>query len=164
MILVALALAAQLANPGFERGLEGWQTQGHRGIGFHVADNRGYIVRQSPEGEHYLNMGWRARSGAPPEAERRIFTQVDARRYRGRTIRVSAQTKAPPFAEGFGSLIARAGGAEARTGIAASETWRRHVVELRVPRDARWIEIAFRVRGTQAELSADDVRLELVRR
>lgn len=164
MILAAALLAAQLANPGFERGLEGWRSQGHPGIGVGIGSNRGFAVPRAARGEHYLNMGWRARNGAPDDAYRRTFTVVDARRYRGRTIRVSALTKAPPFADGNGRLIVRAGGAEAGTGIAASETWRRHQVELRVPRDARNVEIAFEVRATQAELDADDVRLELVGR
>lgn len=164
MILAAFALAAQFANPGFEQGMQGWQTEGHRGMRAGIASNHLYIVRQSAEGERYLNMGWRARNAAPRDARMRVFTTVDARRYRGRTIRVSAQTKAPGFAHGNGSLIVAAANAAARTGIAASETWRRHVVTLRVPRDADRIEIAFQVEGTAAELSADDVRLQVLRR
>ena len=163
MILAALTLAAQLTNPGFERGIEGWRSEGHPRIGVGIESNRGYTVRRAAEGEHYLNMGWRARSGAPRDAWRRTFTLVDARRYRGRTIRVSARTKAPPFAHGNGSLTVSAAGVAARTGIAASETWWRHEVTLRVPRDARSIEIAFRVGGTASELNVDDVRLEILR-
>ena len=163
MIIAALALAAQLANPGFERGLQGWQTAGHRGMRTYVAGNRFSLVRQSAEGEQFVTMGWRARNGAPPEAASRLFQRIDARRYRGRTIRVSAQTRAPRFAQGFGSLTARAAGTEARAGIAASETWRRHAVTLRVPRRARWLEIVFQVEGTQAELAVDDVRLDVLR-
>jgi hypothetical protein len=92
----------------------------------------------------------------------RVFQQIDARRYRGRTIRVSAQTRAPDFAHGFGSLIVGAGGAEARTAIAASESWRRHEVTLRIPRAARRIEITLQVEATQAELDADEVQLEVI--
>jgi hypothetical protein len=164
MIAAALALAAQLANPGFERGLEGWESSGHRGIGVSIGSNRGYTIRQSAEGEHYLNVGWQARNAAPPDAERRVFTRIDARHYRGRTIRVSAQTKAPDFAHRNARLAISADGAEAVTRIDASAAWRRHSVDLRVPRDAREIEIAFIVEGTRAELAIDDVRLELVRR
>jgi hypothetical protein len=164
MILAALALAAQLTNPGFEQGLRGWQAEGHRGMRAAIGSNRFYTVPQAARGDHYLDMGWRARNAAPREAAMRVFQQIDARRYRGRTIRVSAQTRAPDFAQGFGSLIVRAAGSEARTGISASETWRRHAVELRVPRNARQIEIAFMVEATQAELNADDIRIELVRR
>ena len=164
MIAAALVLAAQLANPGFERGLEGWQSIGHRGIGVGVESNRGYTIRQSAEGEHYLNVGWQARNAAPPGAERRISTRVDARRYRGRLIRVSAQTKAPDFAHRNARLAVSAAGTQAATRIDASAAWRRHSVALRVPRNAREIEIAFIVEGTRAELAADDVRLELVRR
>ena len=43
------------------------------------------------------------------EAESRIFQRIDARRYRGRAIRVSAQTKAPGFAHRNGSLTVSAG-------------------------------------------------------
>lgn len=163
MIFAAALLAAQLANPGFERGLDGWRSEGHRGIGVGIGSNEGYVSPQAAEGERYLNMGWRARNGAPPGAYRRTFTLIDARRYRGRTIRVSALTKAPPFAHRNGRLIVRSGDAEASAGIAASETWQRHQVELHVPSDARTIEIAFRVESTEAELDADDVRLDLVR-
>lgn len=162
--MLALLFAAQIANPGFERGLEGWESEGHRGIGVEVAGNRGYTVRQAARGEHYLVMGWRARNAAPPNAERRVFTRLDARRYRGRTVRVSAQTKAPNFADGNGSLIVSAAGANARAGIAATENWRRHQVTLRVPRGARWLEIAFLVEGTASELAVDDVRLDVLRR
>lgn len=162
-MLLAFALTAQLANPGFERGLESWQTERHRGMGIAVADNRLYTIRQSAEGERYVTMGWRARNAATRDARCRIFQRIDARRYRGRTIRVAVQTRAPDFAEGFGSLIVRAAEAEARTGIAASPEWRRHAVTLRVPRDARTIEIALQAEATQAELSVDDVRLEVLR-
>ena len=68
MIIAALSLAAQLANPGFERGLEGWQTERHRGMGIAVADDRLHGVRQSAEGEHYVTMGWRARNAATRDA------------------------------------------------------------------------------------------------
>lgn len=108
-------------------------------------------------------MGWRARSAAPREAYGRLFQQIDARRYRGRTIRVSARTKAPDFAHRNGSLTVTAGGATARIAIDASETWWQHAAVLRVPRDAASIEIAFRVESTGGELKVDDVRLEVLR-
>ncbi len=132
-------------------------------MGVGVMSNRGYTVRQSAEGEHYLNMGWRARNGAPRDALVRVFTHVDARRYRGRTIRVSAQTRAPDFADGNGTLTVAAGGTVARAGIAASGAWRRHAVTLRVPRRAERIEISFQTGGTAAELNLDDVRLVVLR-
>jgi len=164
MIFAAFALAAQLANPGFERGLEGWEIERHRGMGVGIVSNRGSTVRQSAEGEHFLTMGWRARNAAPPDALVRAFTQVDARPYRGRTIRVSAQTRAPDFAGGAGTILVTAAGAKARTSIAASGTWRRHAVTFRVPRRAEWIEVAFQSGGTAAELNLDDVRLVVLRR
>jgi hypothetical protein len=163
MILAIFALAAQLANPGFEQGLHGWQTEGHRGMRAAIGSNRFSIVPQAARGDHYLNMGWRARSAAPRDAALRVFQRIDARRYRGRMIRVSAQTRAPAFAHGFGSLTVIAGGSRARTAIAASEGWRRHAVTLRIPPEARRIEIAFQVEATQAELDADDLRIELLR-
>ncbi|HYI47519.1 MAG TPA: hypothetical protein VEX35_03550 [Allosphingosinicella sp.] len=165
MMLLALAPAfAQLVNPGFEEGLRGWQAVGHPGIGVGVQNNRGYTIRQSAEGEHYLSIGWRRRSAAPRDAAMRVSTRFDARRYRGRLIRVSALTKAPDFAHRNARLIVSAGGAEAGTPIEASERWRRHSVLLRIPRRAREIEIAFVTRGTGSQLAADDVRVELVRR
>jgi len=163
MIAAALALAARLTNPGFEQGLEGWETERHRGMGVGTMSNRGYTIRQSAEGEHYLTMGWRARNAAPRDAMVRVFQQIDAGRYRGRSIRVSVLTRAPGFAHGSGILSVTAAGATARTGIAASQIWRRHSVTLRVPRDARRIEVALRTEGTPAELSADDVRLVVLR-
>ena len=163
MIVAALVLTAQLANPGFEQGLQGWQTDRHRGMGIGVESNRGYTIRQSAVGEHYLAMGWRARNSAPPEAEARIFQRLDARRYRGRRIRVSVQTRAPDFAHGNGTLTVTAGGATARVGIATSREWRRHAATMRIPRRAQQIEVAFRVAGTGAELGVDDVRLVVLR-
>lgn len=163
MILASLALAAQLANPGFEQGLRGWQALGHPGIGVGVSGNRGYTIRQSAEGEHYLHIGWRRRSAAPRDAMMRVFTRVDARRYRGRLIRISAQTNAPDFAHRNSRLTASAGGAEAGTPIEASARWRRHSVLLRIPRHAREIEIAFVTGGTRSQLAADDIRLEVLR-
>jgi hypothetical protein len=163
MILAALACAAQLANPGFERELEGWQTDHHRGMDVEIGSNRGYTIPQAAEGEQFLVIGWRARNSAPPEAEGRAFQRIDASRYRGRLIRVSVMTKAPDFADRNGSLTINAAGVMARVAIAASEGWRRHAVRLRVPRDARWLEVALAVEGTAAELSADDVRLDVLR-
>jgi hypothetical protein len=161
--MMLIALAAQLANPGFEQGLRGWQAIGHPGIGVGVADNRGYTIRQSAEGEHYLHIGWRRRSGAPRDAMMRVSTRIDARRYRGRLVRVSAQTRAPDFAHRNARLTASAGSAEAGVAIEASERWRRHSVLLRIPRRAAEIEIAFVTGGTGSQLAADDVRLEVLR-
>ena len=163
MILAAFALAAQLANPGFERGLDGWQTERHRGMRIEVGGNPEYMTRQSFEGERFITMGWRARNAAPREAHARIFQQIDASRFRGRTIRVSARTKAPDFAHRNGSLTVTAGTTTTRTAISASPAWWRHDATLRVPRDASTIEIVFRSEGTGGELSVDDVRLEVLR-
>jgi hypothetical protein len=61
-------------------------------------------------------------------------------------------------------MTVAAAGAEARTGIAASGTWRRHAVTFHVPRRAGRIEISFRADGTAAELNLDDVRIEVLGR
>jgi hypothetical protein len=163
IIAAALSLAAQLANPGFERGLEGWRSDRHRGMGIEIRSNRGHTIRRSAEGEHYLAMGWRARSAAPQDARSRVFQEIDARRYRNRTIRVSARTQAPEFAHRRGTLTVTAGGARVRAAIDASDGWRRQAVVLRVPRNARTIGVAFQVEGTGGELSVDDVRLTILR-
>jgi len=157
LALAADALPARIPNPGFERGMEGWSGFGHRGFGAYVAHD--YRTPRS----HWLNAGWAARNASPPEAEYRIATRIDARNYRGRRVRVSAATRAPEFAHRSASLFADAGAARAETRIDASETWRRHGLDLAVPRDARVIEIGFRIEGTSGQLEADDVRLEIVR-
>lgn len=163
--MIALALiAAQLVNPGFEEGLRGWQTEGHRGMGVGVSDNRTYVVPQSARGEHYLSMGWRARNATSSDTQMRLWQEIDARGYRGQRVRVTALARAPEFAHGNGRMILTAGPAEASTGIPASEGWQLQSVELDVPRDAARLGIAFVVSGTPAELALDDVRLEVRQR
>ena len=163
MIIAALALAAQLANPGFERGLEGWRVERHRGMGVGLGTNRGYTIPQAAEGEQDLTMGWRARNSAPRDARVRVSTCINARPYRGRRIRVSAQTRAPGFAAGAGSLSILTDGNATLSFIPASDGWQERSIELRVPRLTRRIEIIFQAYGTAAELAVDDVRLEILR-
>lgn len=161
LLLLALAAAetlpARIPNPDFDQDMRGWSGFGHGGFSAYVVHDYG-----SPR-SYWLKAGWAARSASPPDAEYRVATRIDARRYRGRRIRVSAATRAPEFAHRVSSLFARAGAAQAETRIDSSETWRRHSVDLAVPSDAGTIEIGFRVEGTSGELNADRIRLEIVR-
>ena len=172
MILLALALALQTllpprpANLSFELGMAGWQVEAHRGTSAGIATNDGWVRPQAAQGEAWLNAGWRARSGAPRDAETRIFTRFSAHRWRGRRISVTAMTRAPGFAGGASRLVVRGlgpGATEASVAIGPSEGWRRHRVELAVPRGAEAIEIGFVVAGTRGELDADDIRIEVPR-
>jgi hypothetical protein len=172
MILLALAFALQAplpprpANLSFELGMAGWQVEAHRGMSAGIATNEGWLRPQAAQGEAWLNAGWRARSGTPRGAETRIFTRFSARVWRGRRIAVTAMTRAPGFAAGASQLVARSLGpvaSEARIGIGSSEGWRRHRVELAVPRGAEAIEIGFVVAGSGGELDADDIRIETLR-
>jgi hypothetical protein len=162
LLLAAQALPHAIPNPGFERGLDGWTVAGHRGLRADVDGNRGYTIRRSYEGESFLNMGWRARNAAQPGAEIRVATRIDARRYRGRILRISAATKAPDFARQSSYMFASAGGAETHVRIDASEAWRRHSLTLPVARNADMIELGFVTAGTSGELDADDVRIEIL--
>ncbi|MGQ0589973.1 MAG: hypothetical protein ACT4N8_10670 [Sphingosinicella sp.] len=171
MILLALALALQTlpprpANLSFELGMAGWRVEAHRGMAAGIATNRDWLRPQAAQGEAWLNAGWRARSGAPRNAETRIFTSFSAHGWRGRRIAVTAMTRAPGFAGGASRLVVRSLGrdaSEASVAIGASEGWRRHRVELAVPRRAEAIEIGFVVAGTRGELDADDIRIETLR-
>lgn len=166
LLVLSAALAPpapphRIANPSFEQGLLGWRRSGHRG--FRAGPDRSYGSDRAAHGRQWLTAGWAARSRAPAGAEFRVGTRIDARRYRGRRIRVSAMTRAPAFAQGFSHLFAEAAGARAEAGIAASEAWRRHSVVLFVPRGARTIEIGCRLERSQSQLDADNVRLEILR-
>jgi len=170
LLLILIAAQAQgaplperLANGGFERSLEGWSIAGHHGLRADVAPNVRWSSDRGPQGRHILNVGWRARSGAPPGAEMRVTTRISARLHRGRRLRISALTRAPDFAHHTSRLIANAGAEASVASIGASATWRRHDLVLLVPRDATFIEIGFVTRGTAGELDADDVRLEVLR-
>jgi hypothetical protein len=155
--------AARLTNAGFERGLSGWRAEGHRGIRAEPERHAAWSSDRAAEGRGWLNVGWRGRSGAPPGAEKRITFLLDARPYRGRRLRLSAMTRAPDFAAGSSSLIARIDGTETGATIGASPNWQRHHLDFRVPRDARRLEIGFVVAGTGGELDADAVRLQRLR-
>lgn len=171
-LIAALAAAPPLpdriVNPGFEDGLRGWTIVPFRGLRADVARNPGYGSDRAAEGRYWLTGGWVARSGAPPGASMRVTTRLNARRYRGRTIRISAMSRAPDFASGASQLFVRGhgpagAGPEAATPITASEAWRRQSVDLFVPRDAGSIELGFIINGTRGQLDADAVRIDVVR-
>lgn len=163
LLLAAEPFPARIANPGFERGLDGWTTGGHSGFRASAMRIVAWSSDRPAGGRGWLQAGWAARSGAPPGAEFRITTTIDARRYRGWRVRFSAMTRAPDFADRMNSLTVGAGGRTAAMPIAASEAWTPHSVVLEVPRDAGTIELGFRLRRGSGELDADEVRLELVR-
>lgn len=154
---------ARIANPGFEQGLRHWTALGHRG--FRAAPMRvvAYSSDRPAAGRGWLKAEWAARSGAPPDAAFRITTLIDARRYRGRRVRLSAMTRVPDYAGGSSALTIRASGRAAESRIRASTTWRPHTVVFDVPADARVIELGFRLEHMSGELEADAVRLERLR-
>lgn len=173
LLIAALAVGPRLpdriANPGFEDGLRGWTIVPFRGLRADVARNPGYGPDRAAEGRFWLSGGWVARSGAPRGAAMRVTTRLSARRYRGRTIRVSAMTRAPDFASGASQLFVRGhgpagAGPETTAPITASDDWRRQGVEFLVPRDADAIELGFIINGTRGQIDADAMRLEVVRR
>jgi hypothetical protein len=177
MLLPFLALAvpflapgeqapANLANASFERGLDGWRVAGHRGFRTAVADSPSRPG--AARGRRWLTSGWAARSAAPPGAETRITTLVDARPWRGRRLRLTAMTRVPEFADRAVQLRVRTTGPSGMrttaTNLLASPNWRRHVVDFVVPFEAGLIEIGFILPGTAAQLEADDLRIEDLRR
>lgn len=156
-------LPQRIANPGFERGLRHWTARGHRGFRAGAMRIVDYSSDRPAEGRGWLRAGWAARSGAPFDAAYHVTTLVDARRYRGRRVRLTAMTRAPEFAHRTSALIIEAGGRAAELRIAASTTWQPHSVILDVPRDARVVELGFRLEDSAGELEADDVRLAILR-
>lgn len=157
LLLLAQPLPAAIPNPGFERGLEGWHAWGDRGF-------RAYAGSNYPApGGHWLQAGWAARNRTPDDARYSIATRIDARRWRGRRIRISAATRIQGGARGAVILFARAGAAEAGTPLLFSDDWRRQSVVLQVPVRAREIELGFQLERGGAHLDADDVRLEVLR-
>lgn len=158
-------LPARIPNPGFERGLDGWSAGGNQRISAFVNSSSRYVRRMSPEGQHWLEMEWQARSAAYGPALYSVTTRIDARSYRGRRVRLSVATKAPPFAAGVALIFIRAEGSDnrAEVRIGASEEWVRHAVAFAVPREARILELGFVSDGTRTSLAADDVRLEVLR-
>lgn len=154
ILLLTETFPATIADPDFNRGMDHWDRLGHRGYRADVTST--YPARPV---RRWLNVGWAARSRAPDDSEYRVFTFVDARRYRGRIVRFSAAVRT----RGRGaSLDVVTEGASARTMLRASDEWGRQSVVLRVPPDADRIQVGVHLQGG-ASLDADDVRLEVLR-
>jgi hypothetical protein len=157
-LLLAQPLPATIPNPGFERGLEGWVAAGHRGYRAGVGSNY-----PAPSGR-WLTMGWAARNRTPDDAGFQVATTIDARRYRGRGIRISAATRVRN-GRSSGATILFAGAADtgAQTMLEESNDWSRQTLMFHVPRNARTITLGFRIENAGGGIEADDVRLEIMR-
>ncbi len=157
-LLLTQPFPAAIPNPGFERGLEGWMAAGHRG--FRAGIDSDYPAN----GRHWLAMGWAARNRTPDDAGFQVATTIDARRYRGRGIRISAATR---VRNGRGSgaviLFAEAADTAAEAVLVQSDDWSRQTVVFHVPRNARTITLGFRIENAGGGIEADDVRLEIMR-
>ncbi|HYI47518.1 MAG TPA: hypothetical protein VEX35_03545 [Allosphingosinicella sp.] len=157
LLLAAAPLPAAIPNPGFERGLEGWTAEGNRGF-------RASSVSRNPGGgPRRLSMAWWVRSMAQDEAQFRVGTRIDARRYRGRRIRISASVRVHGGARGVATIFARAGALEAVTRLEPGRAWERRSVDLAVPRSAREISLGFHIQRAGVSIEADDVMLEVLR-
>jgi hypothetical protein len=164
VILAALLLQlaatppATIPNPGFERDLQGWAPVGYRGFRAGIGSDYPANAR------HWLHMGWAARSRTPDDADFQVSTTIDARRYRGRRIRISAETKVRSGRDsGANILFAGAGTAHARMVLPESDLWQRQSVTLAVPRSAGTITLGFRIENAGGGIEADNVRLEILR-
>lgn len=154
ILVLAESLPATIADPGFDRGLDDWEATGHHGYRVDLASN--FPARPA---RRWLHIGWAARSRAPHDAEYRAFTYIDARRYRGRLARFSANL----LARGEGARLAiMTEGARAWTALEPGNTWRRQGVVLRIPRGAETIQVSFDLRGGSV-VEANDVRIEVLR-
>lgn len=156
LLLAPAPLPATIPNPGFECGLEGWSSEGHRGF-------RALPFSADGGPSRLLSMAWAARYRSPAEAWFRVSTRIDARRYRGRHVRISASVRAFGRAEGVAVIFADAGAGEAATTLHRDRPWERRSVDLAVPRRAREIVLGFHIRRSGARIEADDVRLEVLR-
>ena len=158
VLLLAQPLPASILNPGFERGLEGWTAAGHRGFRATVGSN------YPAAGRHWLHLGWAARNRSPDDAAFQVSTMIDARRYRGRRIRLSAEISVGRSRDsGSAILFAETEGAGAHAILAQNDDWRRQDVVLDVPRRARTIALGFRIANAGPSIDADNVRLEILR-
>ena len=162
-------LPETIANPSFERGLEGWRFDFNVG-GYRAYPRRevDYSPERAAEGRGWLEIDWASPRGTPPGAWFHVTTRIDARRYRGRTIAFSAAVRLPDHASGAAALTARAigpgAGARHEQRLRATPTWRRDQLVFAVPRGAVAIELGFLVDGRSGELEADAVRIDILHR
>lgn len=164
MILSALLLLSgqsplpdSIPNGGFEADAE-------RATGWRFALGRGYRggVDQGTafEGRQSAFIGYFARNGADRGGvQPAVYTRIDARRYRGKTIRISGAVRLPAAGSGRLVLSADAPRQQALSAAFSGDQWQRVAVDLTVPARARTIDIRFEVtRGN--DLNVDDVRIE----
>ncbi|HEY0116325.1 MAG TPA: hypothetical protein VGB54_11430 [Allosphingosinicella sp.] len=164
------ALPRALVNPGFEAGapdtahqapLHGWSLHPARGYRAVVMANTDYGAMRAPAGRQRLFLGYFARNGPDRGSWVGVSQTVDARRWRGRRIRVSVAANPAHFAAHRAWLTVQSGSIIARQGFDQVEQWRRYAVELEIPRDATSLTIGI---GTNGDVNVDDVRIEAVRR
>jgi hypothetical protein len=165
---VRTALPLHLVNPDFEvpvperRGygshaIPGWSLLTARGYRVHVVPRGEFPVRAGTQTGHVVFMGYFARSGPDRGSFTGIYQTIDARRWRGRNIRVSVLANPAHFAANRAWLDVEAGPARARRTFDQVEQWRRYAVELAVPPDAETLTITI---GTNGDASVDDVSIE----
>ncbi len=115
---------------------------------------------RAPEGRAWLSMGYFARSGPDRGSWIGVSQSIDARRWRGRRVRVSVAAKPAHFAAHRAWLNVSAGDAQARRGFDQVERWERYSVELDVPAGAAQLTIEI---GADGDVEIDDIRIEAAR-
>lgn len=160
-----------LVNPDFEahvpetsyygsRTPPGWSVREARGYRVHVEPRGGPHVVGPTRSGHVATLGYFARNAPDRGSSIGISQTIDARRWRGRRIRVSVEAKPAHFAANRAWLTVEAGSARGRRGFEVASQWRRYAVELDVPRDAPTISVTI---ATNGDVEIDDVRIERVR-
>jgi hypothetical protein len=178
VIAIAMLIAAaepglptRLVNPGFEAGIprndlydsmpmRGWTRRPARGYRAHVAGNPDVGGVRSYAGRQHLFMGYFARNGPDRGSWIGVSQTIDARRWRGRRVRVSVAAYPAHFAAHRAWLTVRAGRANASRRFDEAEQWRRYAVELDVPLEVRTLTVEI---GTNGDVHVDDVRMEPAR-
>ena len=176
LLLLATAAAQpplprNLVNPGFEapgpddslygaQALPGWSVHRARGYRAHVQTPVAWSSLRAPEGRAWLSMGYFARSGPDRGSWIGVSQSIDARRWRGRRVRVSVAAKPAHFAAHRAWLNVSAGDAQARRGFDQVERWERYSVELDVPAGAAQLTIEI---GADGDVEIDDIRIEAAR-
>lgn len=177
VIAIAMLLAAaepgfpaRLVNPGFEAGpaqddlysgpLPGWTRLPARGYRAMVHRNSEFDTVRSYAGRQHLFMGYFARNAPQRGSWIGVSQTIDARRWRGRRVRVSVAAYPAHFAADRAWLTVRAGRTDAMRRFDRVEQWSRYAVELDVSRDAPTITVEL---GTNGDVYVDDVRIEPAR-
>jgi hypothetical protein len=162
------ALPQTLVNPGFEGSASDDREFGsHVPPGWSMRRARGYRVRVASPSEirpprrhgsgNWVFMGYFARNGPDRGSWTGITQTIDARRWRGRRVRVSIAANPAHFAANRAWLEVEAGSVRGRRGFDQVEQWQRYAVDITVPRDAATLTVTI---GTNGDVSVDDVRIE----